>query len=48
MIELLSLNVIENFETLLITIEVLSLEDIDFLVKCMEIGKDKDIQGYQE
>ena len=40
-------NVIENFETLLTTKEVFSLEDIDFGVKRLENGKAKDIEGYQ-
>ena len=40
-------NVIDNFETLLTTIEVFSLEDIDFGVKRLENGRAKDIEGYQ-
>ena len=41
-----SLNVIDNFETMLTTKEVFSLEDIDFWVKHLENGKAKDIEGY--
>ena len=40
-------NVIDNFETLLATKEVFSLEDIDFGVKRLANGKAKDIEGYQ-
>ena len=40
-------NVIDNFETLLTTEEVFSLEDIDFWVKHLENGKDKYIKGYE-
>ena len=29
-------------------VEVFSLEDIDFGVKCLENGKAKDIEGYEE
>ena len=36
-----------DFETLLTTKEVFSLEDIDFGVKRLENGKAKDIEGYQ-
>ena len=43
-----SLNVINNFKTLLTTVEVFSLKDIDFGVKRLENGKAKDIEGYQE
>ena len=43
-----SLNVIDNFETLLTTVEVFSLEDTYFWVKRLENGKAKDIEGYQE
>ena len=39
-------NVIDNFETLLTTKEVFSLEDIDFGVKRLANGKAKDIEGY--
>ena len=39
-------NVVDNFETLLATEEVFSLEDIDFRVKRLENGKAKDIEGY--
>ena len=42
-----SLNVIDNFETLLTTLEVFSLEDIDFGVKRPRNGKAKKIEGYQ-
>ena len=41
-------NVIDNFETLLTTVEFFSLEDKDFGVKRLENGKSKDIEGYQE
>ena len=41
-------NVIDNFETLLTTKEVFSLEDIDFGVKHLTNGKAKDIEGYKE
>ena len=41
-------NVIDNFETLLTTEDVFSLEDIYFGVKCLKNGKAKDIEGYQE
>ena len=43
-----SLNGIDNFETLLTTEEVFSLEDIDFGVKRLENGKAKDIERYEE
>jgi len=36
----------DNFETLLITKEVFSLEDIEFGVKCLANGKAKEIEGY--
>jgi len=36
----------DNFETLLTTKEVFSLEDIDFGVNCLAKGKAKDIEGY--
>jgi len=36
----------DNFETLPIAKEVLSLEDIVFGVKCMTNGKAKDIEAY--
>ena len=39
-------NVIDNFETLLTTVEVFSLEDIDFGVNRLANGKAKDIEGY--
>lgn len=42
-----SSNIIDNFETLLTTEEVFSLEDIDIGVKRLENGKAKDIEGYQ-
>ena len=38
-------NVIDNFETLLTTEEVFSLEDIDFGVKCLANRKCKDLEG---
>ena len=41
-----SLNGIDNFETLLTTKEIFSLEDIYFGVKGLENGKAKDIEGY--
>ena len=41
-------NVIDNFENLFTTVEVFSLEDIDFGVKHLANGKFKDIEGYQE
>ena len=37
----------DNFETLLTTKEVLSLEEIDFGVNLLANGKAKDIEGYQ-
>ena len=40
-------NSIDNFETLLTTEEIFSLEDIDFGVKRLGNGKAKDIEGYQ-
>ena len=40
-------NVIDNFETVLTTEEVLSLEDIYFGVKRLANGKANDIEGYQ-
>lgn len=40
-------NVTDNFETLLTTKEVFSLEDIDFGVNRSANGKAKDIEGYQ-
>ena len=40
-------NRIDNFETLLTTEEVFSLEDIDFGVKRLANGKAKDIKSYQ-
>ena len=42
-----SSNVIDNFETLLTTVEFFSLEDIDFGVKRLKNGKAKDIEGYK-
>ena len=42
-----SLKVIDNFEALLTTKEVFSLEDIDFVVKRLANGKPKDIEGYE-
>ena len=41
------MNLIDNFETLLTTVEVFSLEDIDLGVKRLENGEAKDIEGYQ-
>ena len=37
----------DNFETLLTTKEVFSLEDNDFGIKRLANGKAKDIEGYQ-
>jgi len=37
----------DNFETLLTTKEVFSLEDIDFEVNWLANGEAKDIEGYQ-
>ena len=42
----MNLQVMDNFETLLTTKEVFSLEDIDFGVKHLENGKAKDIEGH--
>ena len=36
-----------NIPTLLTTIEVFSLDDIDFGLRCLSNGKSKDIHGYQ-
>ena len=36
-----------NIPTLLTTIEVFSLDDIDFGLRCLSNGKSKDIDGYQ-
>jgi len=41
-------NVMNNFETLLTTKEVFSLEEIDFRLNRLENGKAKDIEAYQE
>ena len=38
-------NVIDNFETLLTTEEVYSLEDMDFWANCLANGKTKYIEG---
>ena len=40
-------NIKDNIQTLLTTKEVFSLEDINFGVKHLANGKDKDIEGYQ-
>ena len=40
-------NIRDNIQTLLTMKEVLSLEDIDFVVKRLANGKAKDIEGYQ-
>ena len=40
-------NIEDNIQTLLTMKEVFSLEDIDFGVKRLENGKDKEIEGYQ-
>ena len=43
-----SLHIRDNIQTLLTTKEFFSLEDIDFGVKHLTNGKDKDIEVYQE
>lgn len=42
-----SLNVISNIQTLPTTEEFFSLEDMDFGIKRLAIGRAKDIEGYQ-
>ena len=38
----------DNIQALLTTEQVFSLEDINFGIKHLTNGKDKDIEGYQE
>jgi len=39
---------IDNFQTLLTSDKIFSLEDIEFEVNCQANGNAKDIEGYQE
>jgi len=40
--------VMDNFQALLTTEQVISSEDIEFGIKCLANGKSKDIEGYKE